>query len=130
MGLPQSIGQRLRVQEAAREDEAQKEARRRAEAELAKSNAEREEVCKFFQSVRDEVEAAVAQNRPVKFLRMPSGAPFEVGRLIPSDPAHPHYLGHVEFSTWGQKNQLKLVFKRDHDTGGMQSWQLVRYEPA
>ena len=126
MGLPQSIGQRLRVQEAARADEAEKEARRRAEAE----QAERAEVREFFQSVREEVEAAVAQNRPVEFKRMPSGEPFEVARQIPSDPAHPHYLGFVEFSEWGKHNQLTLHFKRDWDTGGTTSWYLVRYQPA
>ena len=128
--MHQSIGQRLRVQEGARADEAAQEARRKAEAELAKSNAERDEVRRFFQSVRDEVEAAVAQNRPVEFLRMPSGPPFEVGRMIPSDPAHPHYLGYVEFQQWAKHNQLQLLFKRDHDTGGERSWYLVRFQPA
>lgn len=130
MGLPQSIGQRLRVQEAAREDEATKAARRKAEAELAKTNAERADVRQFFQTVREEVEAAVAQNRPVEFKRLPSGAPFQIGMLNPGDPAHPYYLEFVEFSEWGKHNQLRINFKRDYDMGGMQSWYLVRYEPA
>ena len=128
--MHQSIGQRLRVQEGARADEAAKEARRKAEAELETNNAMRAQVHRFFQSVREEVEAAVAQNRSVEFKRMPSGEPFEVGRMIPSDPAHPHYLVYVEFATWARHNQLTLHFKRDHDMGGIQSWYLVRFQPA
>lgn len=127
-----TLGQRLKEQMDLRAEKAALNDKARTQHDRRLEERDRRRIDAFFREILEDLEDAVADDRPFHGRRVPNSEPFfdTVTAFHPVwHPSHPHHDIYKHHVSLARLNGLVWNIVHEHDGYGMEAWFTATLEP-